>query len=114
MEREKPIQLDFVDNAKRLTIDWARSLNIGLHNIETVIPFILDDKELSVWLFFETVELKKKYESDTTIDKVKEKYLTILQESKYPADYLEHVSFVVDTHENVLKNFEGSYFYRLR
>lgn len=114
MERDNPLQLDFVGKVKNLTIDWARGLNIKLHTIETVVPFVTTDKGLSVWLFFETERLRKKYKKDGTVDSVKEKYLAFLKELNYPLDYCGHVSFTIDSYENVVKNFEGSYFYRLR
>lgn len=43
-----------------------------------------------------------------------EKFLAILAENGYPADWLADTSFEVDSHENVERNFDGSYFYRLR
>jgi hypothetical protein len=114
MTTEKPIQLDFVDLAKTQTLSWAKSVNIKIHNIYTVIPFVITDKSLSVWLFFETDYLVNQYYQDGTVDKVKDHYLLSLQKMSYPFAYLQSVTFEVDSHENVEKNFEGSYFYRLR
>lgn len=93
---------------------WSTTEGIRLHNIETVIPFVLTDKDLWVWLFFDTDELVKKYQQEGTEDKVRSEYLRTLKSLQYPEDYLNQVTFYIDSHENVVKNFEGSYFYRLR
>lgn len=111
---ERPIQFDFVDKVKSQTMDWAKTVDIKLHQIETVIPFTTTDKSLSVWIFFETNAIIKKYKKDGTEEKVKQQYLTNLKNLSYPPDYLDQVTFVIDSHENVERNFEGSYFYRLR
>lgn len=111
---ERPIQLNFTDDAISQTLDWAKSVNIELHTIETVVPFTTNDNSLSVWIFFDTNAAMKKYRHDGTEEKVKQQYLTILKNLGYPPDYLNQVKFIVDSHENVERNFEGSYFYRLR
>ncbi|HEX5171004.1 MAG TPA: hypothetical protein VFW11_17635 [Cyclobacteriaceae bacterium] len=86
---ERPIQFDFVVKAKSQITDWAKSVDIKLHNIETVVPFTMTDNSLSVWLFFDTNELMKKYKQDGTAEKVKQQYLTILKNLNYPSDYLD-------------------------
>jgi hypothetical protein len=114
MTKELPLQLSHVDKIKDLTLSWAKSADIKLHNIETVVPFVLTDKSLDVWFFFDTDQLVQTYTKNGVIDSVKQKYLDFLKTDNYPADYLAQVTFTVDSYENVLKNFEGSYFYRLR
>ncbi len=114
MKENRPIQLDFVDRARDQTIEWAAKSNIALHKIEAVVPFVISDKDLVVWLFFATEKIVKEYEKNGTIEKVKEVYLRTLEGIKYPSDYLNLVTFYIDSHENVVKNYEGSYFYRLR
>ena len=105
MTSDKPIQLDFVDNVKSQTMTWSTTEGITLHNIETVIPFVLTNIDLWVWLFFDTDELVKKYHQDGTEDKVKSEYLRSLKSFQYPEDYLRQVTFYIDSHENVVKNF---------
>jgi hypothetical protein len=111
---ELPKQFDYIDKAEQLTIEWAKSNNINLYRIEFVVPFILTDQRLEVWLFFDTEHKMKEYELDGTSQIVKSKYLDFLVELNYPSDYLKEVSFITDSDENVQKNYEGSYFYRLR
>ncbi len=110
----KPLQLNFVEDAKKYILKWTAENEIHLFKIDFVIPFVLTDKTLSVWLFFDTDERVTDYAANGTSDKVKNKFLNILFEINYPSDYLKEVSFLIDSDENVQKNFEGSYFYRLR
>ena len=112
--KDLPIQFDFIDKAKQSTTDWAKQNNIQLFKIEFVVPFVLTDKNLSVWLFFDTDERVKEYENNGTTDKVKTHFIQSLKDINYPTDYLNEVDFFVDSDENVKTNFEGSYFYRLR
>ncbi|MEX0996266.1 MAG: hypothetical protein WDZ45_04395 [Flavobacteriaceae bacterium] len=72
------------------------------------------DKDLDVWLFFDTDEIVMNYAINGTTEKVKKEYLRILEDLNYPSNYLDQVIFHIDSHENVVKNYEGSYFYRLR
>jgi len=111
---ELPIQLDYVDRVKKIMIDWARQNKICLKTIECVVPFVLTDKSLSVWVFYDTNQIKDEYEKNGTNEVVKNKYLNLLTELNYPKEYLTEVSFFIDSDENVKENYEGNYFYRLR
>lgn len=55
---ELPIQLDYVDRVKKIMIDWARQNKISLKTIECVVPFVLTDKSLSDWFFYDTNQIK--------------------------------------------------------
>jgi hypothetical protein len=111
---EIPLQLNYVDSIKKLMLDWAKQNEIKLHTIDCVVPFVIADKSLSVWLFYETEQIKNGYETNGKNEVVKNKYLHLLKEENYPNEYLKEVCFFIDTDENVVKNFEGNYFYRLR
>jgi hypothetical protein len=113
-KKELPIQFNYIDKAKKIMLEWTKEININLQNIEYVVPFILSDKSLSVWFFFDNDQTKSNYEKNGTNDLVKTKYLEILKTLNYPSDYLNEVTFEIDSDENVTKNYEGSYFYRLR
>jgi hypothetical protein len=112
--KELPIQLEYVDRVKKRMFDWARQNKISLKTIECVVPFVLTDKSLSVWLFYATNQIKDVYEKNGTNEVVKNKYLNLLIALNYPKDYLTEVSFFIDSDENVRENYEGCYFYRLR
>jgi len=112
--RELPIQIDFAGRLKKLILDWTKQNGIRLHMVDSVVPFVLTDKSLSVWLFYDTDKTKNDYEINGTNEIVKNQCLHLLTELNYPIDYLKEVTFYIDSDENVKKNYEGSYFYRLR
>jgi hypothetical protein len=113
-EKELPIHFDYIEKAEQLTFEWTKTENIKLFKIEFIVPFVLTDISLEVWLFFDSNKTVSEYETDGTTELVKQKYLDCLTQLDYPSDYLNQVSFIIDSDENVQKNYQGSYFYRLR
>jgi len=113
-KQDLPEQFDYIEKARQLMLQWTKTNNINLFRIEYIVPFVLTDKSLDVWLFFDTEKISTQYQTDGTIQKAKTKFLDILVELDYPTDNLKGVMFYVDTDENVQKNYEGNYFYRLR
>lgn len=113
-KHELPKQFDFTTSAKESMLLWTKKENIHLFRIEYIIPFVLTDKSLEIYLFFDTDQRMKEYDIDGTTDSIKRKFLSTLSELHYPIDYLNEVDFVIDSDENVKKNYEGNYFYRLR
>ena len=102
------------EEAKKLMLNWTKENKIILKNIEYIVPFILSDKNLSVWFFFDNEISKNNYEKNWTNELVKTKYLETLKTLNYPSEYLSEVTFEFDSDENVTENYEGSYLYRLR
>lgn len=113
-QKELPIHFEYIEKAGQLTFEWAKDNNFNLFQIEFIVPFVLTNKSLEVWLFFDTDKTVDEYDLNGTTQLVKQKYLDCLTELDYPKDYLDEVHFVVDSDENVQKNYEGNYFYRLR
>jgi hypothetical protein len=111
---ELPIHFDYIEKAEQLTFEWTKDNNIKLFKIEFIVPFVLTDISLQVWLFFDTDKTMSEYETNGTTQLVKQKYLDCLTQLDYPENYLNEVNFTIDSDENVQKNYEGSYFYRLR
>ena len=114
MERQTPLQLEYVEKVKAEILSWTKTEGIKLHEVQTIVPFVLSDKSLEVWLFFENRELVKVYSENDTVEIVKKKYCELLENIEYPKEYLNQVTFNIDSHQNVVENFKGSYFYRLR
>jgi len=112
--KELPKQFDFIDKAEKATASWAAENNIQLFKVEFVVPFVLTDKSLSVWLFFDTDDSVREYGINGTTERIKNQFMKFLNDMNYPADYLDKVVFFVDSDENVKTNFEGNYFYKLR
>ena len=113
-KKELPIHFDYIEKAEQLTFEWTKANNIKLFKIEFIVPFVLTDISLQVWLFFDSDKTMNEYETNGTTQLVKQKYLDSLIQLDYPKNYLSEVSFIIDTDENVQKNYGGSYFGRLR
>jgi hypothetical protein len=111
---KQPYQFKFTGEVREAILNWARAEKIDLIGIEYVVPFVSTDKNLVAYLFFDTDDRVKEYKSDGTVQKVKEEFVRVLQAMKYKKSYLAKVDFVIDSDENVQKNYEGNYFYRLR
>jgi hypothetical protein len=106
-------QFAHIDAARIGLLAWARANDVPLVRVEFVVPFVDTDFSISVWLFYDT-DLNLTRAANGTTANVQREFLSILSSAGYPADWLVCTSFFVDSHENVERNFEGSYFYRLR
>jgi hypothetical protein len=114
MENDLPLQYSFINKAKDALLKWAEGENFGIYQIEFVVPFLPSDKDLSVWLFYQSDDMVKRYADAGTTAIVEARFVDIMRDLGYPEDYLSQITFQIDSHENVVANFEGSYFYRLR
>ena len=113
MEPARRRQLTDLSAAREELLAWARVHAIPLVHVESVVSFGADFS-VTIWLFYDTdASVADCAGSGTTAD-VQERFLRILADNGYPAGWLAETSFMVDSHENVERNFEGSYFYRLR
>jgi hypothetical protein len=103
-----------IDRAKAALIEWARERAIPLHTVEYVAAFEPWSDRLSVWVFYETDAQTKEYETNGVSKQIEARHLGLLQQLRFPFKQFPKVDFTFDSHENVERNFEGSYFYRLR
>lgn len=95
-------------------IDLSDTTLTPIFKMEYVCTFEKWDDSITVFIFFKDDLLKEQALSTGTVDMLKEKYIAYLTTHKYPFDKFSKVYFEIDSHENVVRNFEGSYFYRLR
>jgi hypothetical protein len=93
---------------------WASSDGVPLVHVDFAVPFVETDFSLNVWLFYDTDRSVADLDRDGTTARVQQEFLSILGAGGYPAAWLPDVAFEVDSHENVERNYDGSYFYRLR
>jgi hypothetical protein len=107
-------QFAHIGAAKTALLGWAQANNIPLVRVEFVVPFVETDFSLSVWLFYDTNANVTRAAADGTTINVEQEFQSILSAAGYRTDWLSRVSFYVDSHENVERNYEGSYIYRLR
>ncbi|MBI1325699.1 hypothetical protein GC170_21250 [bacterium] len=93
--------------------DWCSSNGVPLHGIRHVISWEDWDDGIGVYIFMETMSQRDQLSLDV-IEEMKSRYLTVLRDFGYPFDKFPNVVFEFDSDENVRKNYEGSYIYRLR
>ncbi|OLE23160.1 MAG: hypothetical protein AUG44_22860 [Actinobacteria bacterium 13_1_20CM_3_71_11] len=114
MDAARKQQFAHIAAAKTALLGWAQSNDIPLVRVEFVVPFVETDFSLSVWLFYDTNANVTRAAADGTTTNVEQEFQSILSAAGYPTDWLSRVSFYIDSHENVERDYEGSYFYRLR
>jgi hypothetical protein len=106
--------LPTIEAAKTPLRAWAGANGVPLVQVDFVVPFVETDFSLGVWLFYDTDRSVADLDRDGTTARVQQEFLSILGAGGYPAAWLPPVTFAVDSHENVERIYEGSYFYRLR
>ena len=93
---------------------WADTNGVPLVHLEFVVPFSPTNFGVSVWLFYATDADVQRLDREGLSDGAQKEFLSHLSAAGYPEDWLPEVAFFIDSHENVERNFEGNYFYRLR
>ena len=103
-----------VDAAVRDVRRWLDGQRVAVHRIETVAAFEHWSKHLGIWVFYETDAQRICCEENGLSNTIREHFLSALTDHGYPSRYLPLVSFVFDSHETVLRDYDASYFNRLR
>jgi hypothetical protein len=107
-------QFAYIGQAKGAVLAQTRQDGIPLHRLEFVVPFVPDDLSLSVWVFFETDDQLRRARREGWSDSVEINLIRALRSAGYPKEWLAMVEFAFDSHEHVVRDYDGSYFYRLR
>ena len=100
--------------ARDAVFSWAAGQQIPLYRIEFVATFAEWDHGIGVFVFYETRAQLVAAEASGANRRLKMFFLDELEAANYPFAEFPDVSFEFDSHENVVRNFKGSYFYRLR
>jgi hypothetical protein len=108
------IAYKIIDEAERDIMAWATKNSVPVHRVEFVAVFEEWNNDLPVWVFYETDEDIRICEANGSSKNLETRFMEILRERNYPFDEFPEVLFVFDSHENVEKNYQGSYFSRLR
>jgi hypothetical protein len=114
VEPARRTQFKHLSTAQRDLFAWAAANDVPLVRVEFVVPFVPTDFDATVWLFLDTDANVTRCADTGVTAKFEQQFRSILAGIGYPADWLAGTSFCVDSHENVERNYEGSYFYRLR
>ncbi len=92
----------------------AKEASVPLHQVEFIVPFVPTDFDMDALLFLETDAQLRGPDAELWKAWLTRELLRLLQTQGYPQRWLDEVTFEFDSHENVVKNFKGSYFYRTR
>jgi len=111
MNRKEELQWALIKEAKKLLMIWAENNNINIYDIHFV-P--MGDFRLEVYIFYEKNDDIKKNQLSGQTEQVKAIFLEKLSKLDYKKHFDKGVSFIFDSNENVVENYEGSYFLRLR
>ncbi len=107
-------QFAYIETARASLLLWAREQGIPLHGIEFVVPFVHTDFSVSIWCFYETHDQLQRSGAMQWSERLASHFTELLLGLGYAASWLPEARFYFDSHENVVRNYEGSYFYRLR
>jgi len=108
------VGFEIIELAKQNLLRWAKEKSLPIHGIEFVATFEEWDDGIGVWVFYENESDLGEGNENGISKRIKTKYLSLLKEYNYPFKKFPKVGFEFDSHENVVKNFQGNYFYRLR
>jgi hypothetical protein len=114
MSTARQTQFDHLDAAKKQLLEWAGENGVSLARVEFVVPFVETDFGAAVWLFYQDDAQVMAFDQDGTTSRAQAQFLSFLEQAGYPAEWLPDVAFYIDSQENIDRNYQGSYFYRLR
>ena len=92
---------------------WAASQGISVERVAYVATFEDWDSCTGVYVFFSQDSDLQRHKTDGMVTQIEARYRQMLSDAKYPFERWP-VVFTFDSRENVVKNYEGNYFYRLR
>ena len=107
-------QFRFIEVARERLMNAAQARGIPLVRVEFLVPFVAEDFSLSTWLFYDTDASVAAREADGTTGTLQDEFVASLRALGYPDRWASEIDFCIDSHENVVRSYEGSYFYRLR
>jgi hypothetical protein len=114
MESRRAHQFACIEAARPRLLAFAQAAAIPLARWEVVVPFVGGDYSLSAWLFFERDADLASSEDRGWKPRLEDALRDALREVGYDVAWLPQVEFYYDSHENVVNNWGGSYFGRLR
>lgn len=110
MKKEEQ-QWDFIEKAKMILMNWSKVNNVHLFAVHFV-P--MSDFSLEVYVFYKSDFDIIQYQKNGVSDKVKQIFIKALNDLNYMKNFNNNITFTFDSNENVINNYQGSYFLRLR
>ena len=109
--KKEELQWNFIEKAKAVLMNWSHTNNIHLFAVHFV-P--LPDFSLEVYVFYERdIDITQNQQNGVS-DRIKQVFLKTLYDLNYMKIFNNNVTFTFDSNENVINNYQGSYFFRLR
>lgn len=108
---KKILQWDIIENGKKVLMEWSKNNHVHIFAIHFVPMF---DFSLEVYIFYENDNDILKNQTNGITDSVKKTFLKAISDMGYMQHFGDSITFIFDSHENVVKNYEGNYFLRLR
>lgn len=104
-------QWDLIEKAKSVLIDWSKNNNVNVFAVHFVPMF---DLSLEVYVFYDNNLEIEQYLNNGISNEVQQIFIKELNHLRYFKDFKDKIEFIFDSNENVVKNYQGSYFFRLR
>jgi hypothetical protein len=109
--RKEELQWDIIEKAKKILMEWSKYNNAHIFTVHFVPMF---DFSLEVYVFYESDNNIAQNQMTGITDKVKQTFLKAITDMGYMKHFGDNITFIFDSNENVVKNYEGNYFLRLR
>lgn len=93
---------------------WLNEQRTPIHCIETIAVFEPWSNDLAIWFFYETDQQRDERAGSSEESRLERQFCEALLRHRFPARLMDRVSFAFDSHETVVRDYEGNYFYRLR
>lgn len=104
-------QWEIINKAKVVLMNWAVINKIHIITVHFIPMF---DSSLEVYLFYENNKDISQNTTNGISDMVKQIFLKTLKDLNYYKHFSDKIMFIFDSNENVIKNYQGNYFLRLR
>jgi hypothetical protein len=111
MDNKEKLQWNIIEKAKNALMKWSKDNLANIHAIRFVSMF---DFSLEVYIFYKYNSDITKNEINGLTDNAKQYFLKTISDMDYMKHFESNIAFIFDSDENVIKNYNGSYFLRLR
>jgi hypothetical protein len=111
MTKKEKQQWDIIEKAKELLIEWSNKNNARIFTIHFVPMY---DFSLEVYVFYEKDADISENQKNGVSENVKQIFIKTISSMGYMEKFGDKISFEFDSNENVINNYNGSYFLRLR
>ena len=92
-------------------MNWSQTNKVNLYAVHFV-P--MPDFSLEVYVFYEKdIDITQNHQNGVS-ENIKQIFLKTLNDLNYMKYFNNNITFTFDSNENVINNYQGSYFLRLR